>query len=71
MTYQPIDVRTWARQAGEPVAGDGQLSYQVATAYLVVNPGVTRRLAVEHGVLTPTRGKGSMATCEELAFLFR
>ena len=71
MRYQPSEVRAWAQQAGEPVASRGRLSYEVVTAYLLANPQVTRGLAAEHGVRTPTRGRVSQATCEELAVLVR
>ena len=71
MGYQPSEVRVWAQQAGEPVAGRGRLSYEVVTAYLMANPQVTRGLAAEHGVHISTRGRVSQATCEELAVLVR
>ena len=71
MTYRPSDVRAWAQETGEPVAGRGRLSYDVVTAYLMANPQVTRGLAVEHGLHISTRGRVSRATCEELAVLVR
>lgn len=71
MTYHPNDVRTWALDAGEPVAVRGRLSYATVTSYLRANPKVTRVLATEYGIDVPARGAVSLAACEELAVLVR
>ena len=71
MTYHPSDVRAWAKEAGEPIAKRGRLSYEVVTAYLKANPSVARELAAEYGVHASTRGAVGRVTCEELAVLVR
>jgi hypothetical protein len=71
MTYRPNDARSWAQDAGAPVAARGRLSYETVTGYLKANPKVARALAAEHGVDVPARGAVSLAACEELAVVVR
>jgi hypothetical protein len=71
MAYEPSEVRAWARQAGEQIAGRGRLSYRIVTAYLKANPQIARELAFEHDVPVPSRGAVSLAACEEIALLVR
>lgn len=71
MIYSPGDIRAWAQEVGEPVAGRGRLSYQVIAAYLKAHPQITRGLAADHGVSVSARGAISWASCEELTRLMR
>lgn len=71
MTYHPSHVRIWAQEIGHPVPARGRLSYEAVAAYLQAHPHVARPLAVEHGLRVSARGRVSLATCEELAFLLR